>query len=85
LPDYREFSHRRSTEPGAERFLRSHRGKIAAMRIDPSQLAEPLAHILKAGAVDAAGGQKAANAGKVTGGDAETRPVNVAVRFLIKP
>lgn len=33
------------------------------MRIDPSQLSEPLAHILKAGAVDAADGQKAAKAG----------------------
>lgn len=33
------------------------------MRIDPSQLAEPLAHILGAGATDAASGQKAAAAG----------------------
>lgn len=32
------------------------------MRIDPSQLSEPLAHILGAGATDAAGGQKAASA-----------------------
>lgn len=32
------------------------------MRIDPSQLTEPLAHILGAGATDAAGGQKAAQA-----------------------
>lgn len=32
------------------------------MRIDPSQLGEPLAHILGAGATDAAGGQKAAAA-----------------------
>ncbi|MBC7460403.1 MAG: hypothetical protein H7287_03475 [Thermoleophilia bacterium] len=32
------------------------------MRIDPSQLSEPLAHILGAGAVDAAQGQKAATA-----------------------
>jgi hypothetical protein len=36
---------------------------ISTMRIDPSQLSEPLAHILKAGAVDAADGQKAAKAG----------------------
>jgi hypothetical protein len=34
------------------------------MRIDPSQLSEPLAHILGAGATDAAGGQKAAAAAK---------------------
>lgn len=34
------------------------------MRIDPSQLGEPLAHILGAGATDAAGGQKAAAAAK---------------------
>jgi hypothetical protein len=34
------------------------------MRIDPSQLSEPLAHILGAGAVDAASGQKAAAAAK---------------------
>jgi hypothetical protein len=34
------------------------------MRIDPSQLSEPLAHILGAGATDAAGGQKAAEAAK---------------------
>jgi hypothetical protein len=33
------------------------------MRIDPSQLAEPLAHILGAGATDAAQGQKASQAG----------------------
>lgn len=33
------------------------------MRIDPSQLSEPLAHILGAGATDAASGQKAAAAG----------------------
>ncbi len=32
------------------------------MRIDPSQLTEPLAHILGAGATDAAGGQKATQA-----------------------
>lgn len=32
------------------------------MRIDPSQLGQPLAHILGAGATDAAGGQKAASA-----------------------
>lgn len=32
------------------------------MRIDPSQLSEPLAHILGAGATDAAGGQKASAA-----------------------
>ena len=32
------------------------------MRIDPSQLTEPLAHILGAGATDAAGGQKATRA-----------------------
>ncbi len=32
------------------------------MRIDPSQLTEPLAHILGAGATDAADGQKAAQA-----------------------
>lgn len=32
------------------------------MRIDPSQLSEPLAHILGAGATDAAAGQKAAGA-----------------------
>lgn len=30
------------------------------MRIDPSQLSEPLAHVLGGGAVDAAGGQRAA-------------------------
>jgi hypothetical protein len=34
------------------------------MRIDPSQLSEPLAHILGAGATDAASGQKAAAAAK---------------------
>jgi hypothetical protein len=34
------------------------------MRIDPSQLSEPLAHILGAGATDAAGGQKAAAAAR---------------------
>lgn len=34
------------------------------MRIDPSQLSEPLAHILGAGATDAAGGQQAAAAAK---------------------
>lgn len=34
------------------------------MRIDPSQLSEPLAHILGAGATDAAGGQKAAAASR---------------------
>lgn len=34
------------------------------MRIDPSQLSEPLAHILGAGATDAAGGQKAAKAAR---------------------
>ncbi|MEO6866434.1 MAG: hypothetical protein ABI200_00255 [Gaiellales bacterium] len=34
------------------------------MRIDPSQLAEPLAHILGAGATDAAGGQKATQSAK---------------------
>ncbi|MCW2949489.1 MAG: hypothetical protein JWN41_502 [Thermoleophilia bacterium] len=37
------------------------------MRIDPSQLTEPLSHILSAGAVDAADGQKAAKAGSATG------------------
>lgn len=36
------------------------------MRIDPSQLSEPLAHILGAGATDAASGQKAAAAAKGT-------------------
>ncbi|MCW2928320.1 MAG: hypothetical protein JWM86_2288 [Thermoleophilia bacterium] len=40
------------------------------MRIDPSQLSEPLAHILGAGATDAASGQKAAAAAK----DAITDP-----------
>lgn len=34
------------------------------MRIDPSQLSQPLSHILGAGATDAAGGQKAAAAAK---------------------
>lgn len=34
------------------------------MRIDPSQLSEPLSHIMGAGATDAAGGQKAAAAAK---------------------
>ncbi len=34
------------------------------MRIDPSQLSEPLAHILGTGATDAAGGQKAAAAAR---------------------
>lgn len=34
------------------------------MRIDPSQLSEPLAHILGAGATDAAAGQKASDAVK---------------------
>jgi hypothetical protein len=34
------------------------------MRIDPSQLSEPLAHILGAGAVDAANGEKASSAAK---------------------
>ncbi|MCW2922938.1 MAG: hypothetical protein JWM98_342 [Thermoleophilia bacterium] len=34
------------------------------MRIDPSQLSEPLAHILGAGATDAAQGQKASSAAK---------------------
>jgi hypothetical protein len=34
------------------------------MRIDPSQISEPLAHILGAGATDAASGQKAAAAAK---------------------
>lgn len=34
------------------------------MRIDPSQLSEPLAHILGASTTDAAGGQRAAQAAK---------------------
>jgi hypothetical protein len=34
------------------------------MRIDPSQLSEPLAHILGAGATDAASGEKATSAAK---------------------
>ncbi len=37
---------------------------MQAMRIDPSQLSEPLAHILGAGAADAAGGQKATKAAR---------------------
>lgn len=42
------------------------------MRIDPSQLTEPLAHILGAGATDAAGGQKAAQAAQITDPQLET-------------
>jgi hypothetical protein len=37
---------------------------MQTMRIDPSQLSEPLAHILGAGATDAASGQKAAEAAR---------------------
>ena len=44
------------------------------MRIDPSQLTEPLAHILGAGATDAASGQKtaAAAAGTINDPQLET-------------
>ena len=46
---------------------------MSAMRIDPSQLSEPLSHILGAGATDAAGGQKAtAAAGKIVDPQLET-------------
>lgn len=51
------------------------------MRIDPSQLSEPLAHVLSAGATGAADGQRAAAAGA---GTAEAANVDRLDQMLLR-